>query len=202
MSEDCLYLNVFTPLLIDSSSATSRPVMIFIHGGGFQNGYASDPTYNAEHLANTSNVIIALIQYRLGKDRLLSSIAASLRVYDRTGILGFFATGNGPNDIKGNYGILDQRLAIAWIKGNVAAFGGDPNAVRPIKRHPMGLSSYSFSRSRCSAKVPVLSQLRYTMSQATCSPSFSGLLFKAHPRRFHSGKQHYALSRLVRVHVC
>ena len=48
----------------------------------------------------------------------------------KTGILGFLATGNGPNDIKGNYGILDQRLAINWIKDNIDAFGGDPNEVR------------------------------------------------------------------------
>ena len=46
-----------------------------------------------------------------------------------TGALGFLATGTGPNDIKGNYGILDQRLAIAWIKANIGAFGGDPNQV-------------------------------------------------------------------------
>ena len=78
MSEDCLFLNVFTPLRTDSALAAPRPVMIFIHGGGFQNGYASDPTYEAEHLVNTSNVIVALIQYRLGKDRWLSSTTASL----------------------------------------------------------------------------------------------------------------------------
>jgi carboxylesterase type B len=50
-------------------------------------------------------------------------------IYENTGVLGFFATGTGPNDIKGNYGILDQRLAIAWIKSNIDAFGGDPNQV-------------------------------------------------------------------------
>ncbi|CAF4469831.1 unnamed protein product, partial [Adineta steineri] len=44
-------------------------------------------------------------------------------------VLGFFATGNGTNDIKGNYGILDQRLAIAWIKANINAFGGDPDEI-------------------------------------------------------------------------
>jgi carboxylesterase type B len=45
------------------------------------------------------------------------------------GVLGFLATGTGPNDFKGNYGILDQRLGIAWIKANIEAFGGDPNQV-------------------------------------------------------------------------
>jgi carboxylesterase type B len=48
----------------------------------------------------------------------------------KIGILGFLATGNGPNDIKGNFGILDQRLAINWVKDNIDVFGGDPNDVR------------------------------------------------------------------------
>ncbi len=48
----------------------------------------------------------------------------------KTGILGFLATGNGEKDIKGNFGILDQRLAIAWVKDNIDAFGGDPTEVK------------------------------------------------------------------------
>ena len=52
------------------------------------------------------------------------------KIYSHLGVLGFLATGNRSNDIKGNYGILDQRLAIAWIKANINAFGGDPNEVR------------------------------------------------------------------------
>ncbi|CAF4835161.1 unnamed protein product [Rotaria sp. Silwood1] len=84
--------------------------MIFIHGGNFQFTDASQPVFESEHLVNTTNVIVVLIQYRLG-------------------VLGFFATGTGPNDIKGNYGILDQRLAIAWVKANIDAFGGDPNEI-------------------------------------------------------------------------
>ncbi|CAF3607934.1 unnamed protein product [Rotaria sp. Silwood1] len=110
-SEDCLYLNIFTPLTTQTSqSTTPLPVMIFIPGGEFQHFDASLPIYKAERLVNTTNVIVAFIQYRLG-------------------VLGFFATGTGPNDIKGNYGILDQRLAIAWIKANINAFGGDPNEI-------------------------------------------------------------------------
>jgi para-nitrobenzyl esterase len=50
-------------------------------------------------------------------------------MYNNSGVLGFLATGTEPNDIKGNYGILDQRLAISWIKANIDAFGGDPNEV-------------------------------------------------------------------------
>ncbi|CAF0874795.1 unnamed protein product [Adineta ricciae] len=109
-SEDCLYLNIFTPLQQNSSSSTPLPVMIFIPGGNFQYLDASIPVYESEHLVNSTNVIIALIQFRLG-------------------VLGFLATGTGPNDIVGNYGILDQRLAIAWIKANIASFGGDPQQI-------------------------------------------------------------------------
>ncbi|UJR07397.1 hypothetical protein I4U23_011683 [Adineta vaga] len=111
MSEDCLYVNIFTPLSNTLVSMNLLPVMLFIHGGGFQYGYATEPIYEAERLVNITNVVVALIQYRLG-------------------VLGFFATGNGPNDIKGNYGILDQRLAIAWIKANINAFEGDANECR------------------------------------------------------------------------
>ncbi len=59
----------------------------------------------------------------------MSTIFTRIR-FKKIGVLGFLATGNGPNDIKGNYGILDQRLAIAWIKANIDAFGGDSNQVR------------------------------------------------------------------------
>ncbi|CAF1420460.1 unnamed protein product [Adineta ricciae] len=110
MSEDCLYLNIFTPLSGDVPLTDLLPVMLFIHGGDFQFGAATEAIYESELLVNNTNIIIALIQYRLG-------------------VLGFLATGNGPNDIKGNYGILDQRLAIAWVKNNINAFGGDPNQI-------------------------------------------------------------------------
>ncbi|CAF3437313.1 unnamed protein product [Rotaria socialis] len=110
ISEDCLYLNIFTPLLNTSSSSSLLPVMIFITGGTFQFLGASLPIYEAERFVNTSNVICVFIQYRLG-------------------VLGFLATGTGPNDLHGNYGILDQRLSIAWVNENVDVFGGDPNQI-------------------------------------------------------------------------
>ncbi|CAF1093936.1 unnamed protein product [Adineta ricciae] len=109
-SEDCLYLNVFTPIPSQTPSASPLSVMIFITGGNFQFLDASAPIYESERFVNTTNTILVFIQYRLG-------------------ILGFLATGTGPNDIKGNYGILDQRLAIAWVKANINAFGGDPNDI-------------------------------------------------------------------------
>ncbi|CAF1126239.1 unnamed protein product [Rotaria sordida] len=106
-SEDCLYLNVFTPL---QNTSSLLPVMIFIPGGNFQFLDASLVIYEADRFVNTTNVVCVFVQYRLG-------------------VLGFLATGTGPNDLKGNYGILDQRLAIAWIKSNIDAFGGDPNQI-------------------------------------------------------------------------
>lgn len=96
---------------MNSSSSITLPVMVFIHGGGFAAGYASDPSFESEHLVNTTNIVMVLIQYRLGA-------------------LGFLATSNaGSNDLKGNYGILDQRLAIAWIKKNINSFGGNSDEV-------------------------------------------------------------------------
>lgn len=84
--------------------------MIFIPGGEFEVLDASLPSYNSERLVNTTDVVVAFVQYRLGA-------------------LGFFATGPGPNDLRGNYGLLDQRLGVAWLKENIQAFGGDPNQV-------------------------------------------------------------------------
>lgn len=63
-SEDCLFLNIFTPKLRPSALL---PVMIFIPGGSFEELDASLPTYNSERLVNTTNVIVAFVQYRLGK---------------------------------------------------------------------------------------------------------------------------------------
>ncbi|CAF5199309.1 unnamed protein product, partial [Rotaria magnacalcarata] len=110
ISEDCLYLNIFTPLLNISSRSSLLPVMIFITGGTFQFLGASLPIYEAERFVNTTNVICVFIQYRLGA-------------------LGFLATGTGPNDLHGNYGILDQRVSIAWVNENIDIFGGDPNQI-------------------------------------------------------------------------
>ncbi len=78
-----------------------------------------------------SNVIIVQIQYRLGKcNSFIFAGWYKLRNTKNEGVLGFFTTGSGPDDIKGNYGILDQRFAMGWVKENIDAFGGDPNEVR------------------------------------------------------------------------
>jgi len=110
ISEDCLYLNVWTP----ARSARSRlPVLVWIHGGGFKNGSASMPLYRGERLARRG-VIVVTIAYRLGP-------------------LGFLAhpelTAESAQGSSGNYGLLDQVAALEWIQRNIAAFGGDPRRV-------------------------------------------------------------------------
>lgn len=102
--------------------------MIFITGGNFQFLDASLPVYQSERFVNTTGIVCVFIQYRLGEQHRCSSLRSSSLSFE--GVLGFYATGTGPNDIKGNFGVLDQRLAIAWTKANIGAFGGDPNQVR------------------------------------------------------------------------
>ncbi|XP_063801699.1 fatty acyl-CoA hydrolase precursor, medium chain-like isoform X2 [Pseudophryne corroboree] len=104
VSEDCLYLNVFTPS--DRARNAPLPVMVFIHGGGLVTGLAS--MYDGSALSSYEDVVFVSIQYRLG-------------------ILGFFSTGDG--QLHGNYGLLDQVAALQWIQENIADFGGDPQSV-------------------------------------------------------------------------
>jgi para-nitrobenzyl esterase len=107
MSEDCLYLNVWTPVPF---SKEHRPVMVWIHGGGFVAGSASEPRQDGERLA-AKGVVVVSFNYRLGA-------------------LGFLAhpelTKESGHRASGNYGLLDQVAALRWVRTNIAAFGGDP----------------------------------------------------------------------------
>jgi len=110
LSEDCLYLNIWTP----AKSAKDRlPVMVWIHGGGFTRGFAGTHTYDGEVLAGKGAVIVTL-NYRLG-------------------IFGFFAhpalSAESGHHASGNYALLDQIAALQWVQKNIAAFGGDPARV-------------------------------------------------------------------------
>lgn len=109
-SEDCLYLNVWSPVV----SADARlPVMVWIYGGGFQAGSASEPRQDGENLAK-KGVVVVSFNYRLG-------------------IFGFFShpelTKESPHHASGNYGLLDQVAALEWVHKNIAAFGGDRDNV-------------------------------------------------------------------------
>jgi len=109
ISEDCLYLNVWTK----AHKGEKRPVFVWIYGGGFGSGGTSVPIYDGEAMAK-KGIIFVSVNYRVG-------------------IFGFFAhrdlTKESPNHASGNYGLLDQVAALKWIKKNIAAFGGDADNV-------------------------------------------------------------------------
>ena len=110
VSENCLYLNVWTPR---AAASANLPVIVFIHGGAFTSGAGSIRIYNGTHLAQTGMVIVT-INYRVG-------------------IFGFFAypqlTAESPHHGSGDYGLMDQIAALRWVKRNIRAFGGNPNRV-------------------------------------------------------------------------
>jgi para-nitrobenzyl esterase len=106
-SEDCLYLNLWTPT---RSSVKNLPVLVFFHGGSFVDGAGSVPVYDGARLAARGDVILVTLNYRLGA-------------------LGFLAGGSGANRLAGNYGFEDQQLALRWVQRNIASFGGDAKRV-------------------------------------------------------------------------
>ncbi len=122
-SEDCLTLNVWTP---KGAAPGSLPVMVWIYGGGFTTGGTSEARQDGEFLARR-NVVVVSMNYRLG-------------------MLGFLALRSlaeeSPNHAAGDYGLLDQAAALAWVHRNISAFGGDPNNITLF-----GESAGSFSVS-------------------------------------------------------
>jgi para-nitrobenzyl esterase len=124
-SEDCLFLNVWTPAAATKKS--KLPVMVWIHGGGFTGGSGSGPGSAGDAFAK-QGVILATINYRLGR-------------------LGHFAfpalSKEHPNEYKGSYAYMDQIAALKWIRENIAAFGGDPNNVTIFGFSAGGVSVHS-----------------------------------------------------------
>ncbi|XP_077165780.1 fatty acyl-CoA hydrolase precursor, medium chain-like [Paroedura picta] len=116
ISEDCLYLNVYTAARSDMKA--KLPVMVWIHGGGLALGAAS--TYDGSALAAYENVVVVSIQYRLG-------------------ILGFYSTAD--DEARGNWGLLDQVAALKWVQENIADFGGDPGSVTIFGESAGGFST-------------------------------------------------------------
>ncbi len=110
ISEDCLYLNVWTAA---ARSSAARPVLFYIYGGGFNEGSSEVPVYNGEALAKKGLVVVT-INYRLG-------------------LLGFFShpelSAESSQKASGNQGLLDQVAALQWVQKNIASFGGDPKRV-------------------------------------------------------------------------
>ncbi|MEX2205592.1 MAG: carboxylesterase family protein [Myxococcota bacterium] len=107
-SEDCLYLNVWTPAL----DGGRRPVMVFIHGGAFLMGSGSTLLYDGSRLASRGDVVVVTLNYRLG----------ALGSLDLRGTL-------GADSVPANLGLRDQLAALHWVRANIEAFGGDPEAV-------------------------------------------------------------------------
>jgi para-nitrobenzyl esterase len=110
MSEDCLYLNVWTPA---KRNTGSLPVLVYFFGGGFVAGDGSEPRYDGASMA-AKGIVVVLVNYRLN-------------------IFGFFAhpelSKESPYKGSGNYGLLDQQAGLVWVQKNIAAFGGDPKRV-------------------------------------------------------------------------
>ncbi len=109
--EDCLSLNVWTPALPEEPAGTrsGRPVMVWIHGGGFTSGSGSVFLYRGGNLVRNGDAVVVTINYRLGA-------------------LGFLGL-PGPDGLMGNWGLHDQVAALRWVHDNIAAFGGDPENV-------------------------------------------------------------------------
>lgn len=110
MSEDCLYLNVWTPA---KRNTAGLPVLVYFYGGGFVAGDGSEPRYDGASMAK-KGIVVVTVNYRLG-------------------IFGFFAhpelSKESPHKASGNYGLLDQHAALKWVQKNIAVFGGDPKRV-------------------------------------------------------------------------
>jgi para-nitrobenzyl esterase len=112
-SEDCLYLNVWAPSRDAGVSRMKRPVLLYIYGGGFLAGDSSEKRYDGAAFAR-QGIVVVTVNYRLG-------------------VFGFLAhpelTASSPHRASGNYGLLDQAAALAWVRRNIAAFGGDPRRI-------------------------------------------------------------------------
>jgi para-nitrobenzyl esterase len=110
MSEDCLYLNVWTPA---KSNDEKLPVLVYFFGGGFMAGDGSEGRYDGEGMAK-KGIVAVTVNYRLS-------------------VFGFFAhpelTKESPHHASGNYALFDQHAALKWVEQNIAAFGGDPKRV-------------------------------------------------------------------------
>jgi para-nitrobenzyl esterase len=120
-SEDCLYLNVWTP----AADKAKRPVMVWIHGGGFTSGSSAQELYDGTELAARGGVVVVSLNYRLG-------------------VLGFGylrdVLGDKGRDLPANLGLRDQLAALRWVRDNIAEFGGDPENVTLFGESAGGMS--------------------------------------------------------------
>uniref|UniRef100_A0A670ILZ7 Carboxylic ester hydrolase n=1 Tax=Podarcis muralis TaxID=64176 RepID=A0A670ILZ7_PODMU len=184
-SEDCLYLNIYTPA--DSPKASKLPVMVWIHGGNMIFGAAS--RFDGSALAAYEDVVVVILQYRLG-------------------ILGFFSTGD--ESARGNWALLDQLAALQWIQENIGAFGGDPELVTlfgvsagsmSASAHVMSpLSKGLFHRAILESGVsqlPIVFQNR--SKSAEVGPALDGVFMPKTPEEILAGREVSAVPLMVGV---
>ncbi|MBB5118267.1 carboxylesterase [Streptomyces eurocidicus] len=153
-SEDCLTLNVTTPS--GRAAGRGRPVMVWVHGGGFQ--FGSGSPYRAERLAVQGDTVVVTVNYRLG-------------------VLGFF----GHPELRGatNFGLADQRAALRWVRANAARFGGDPGRVTLFGESAGSLSTCAHLTSPGSAGL----FQRAVLQSGSCSTGFPrGAILPTQPR--------------------
>lgn len=119
ISEDCLYLNIFTPA---QKRGEKLPVLLWIYGGGFNNGYGGEPEFDGEAI-NTCGAVLVTINYRCS-------------------VMGFFTLPElvEKNGFAGNVGLLDQIAALKWVHDNIEEFGGDPERVLIFGQSAGGMS--------------------------------------------------------------
>jgi para-nitrobenzyl esterase len=153
-SEDCLTLNVWTPA---KNKHAKLPVMVWIFGGGYVAGATSEPRQDGEHLAHKGVVVVSM-NYRLG-------------------LFGFFVhaglAAESPQHASGNYGLMDQTAAIAWVKKNIRNFGGDPDNVTIF-----GESAGSFSASAQIASPQAQGLFEHAIGESGAAFSSRGLPFR------------------------
>eukprot|EP01133_Synstelium_polycarpum_P012357 gene12357-14492_t len=152
-SEDCLYLDVYTPLIAAREDTALMPVMVFIPGGAFSMGAGGVPLYNATSLVSNANMIVVNINYRLG-------------------VLGFL----GADSLSGNFGLLDQIAALEWIRENIAAFGGDAAQVTISGESAGGMSVNALLASPAAAGL-------FHRAITQSSPSTIGFKTKAQSQK-------------------
>jgi para-nitrobenzyl esterase len=157
ISEDCLYLNVWTKM---RKNGDKMPVIVWIHGGGFNSGSGSCAIYDGENMAK-KGVVFVTINYRLG-------------------VFGFLAhpelTRESPDHSSGNYAFLDQIAALKWVKANIAAFGGDPSRVTVAGQ---SAGSFSVNALMASPLAKGLFQRAIAESGGMLGPETAGLSLQA-----------------------
>ena len=159
-SEDCLFLNVFTPSDAVGDGSARLPVMVWIHGGGYGAGAGSEPLYDPSIIVKMTDTIVVTLNYRLGA----------------LGFLAYPALSDEDPDLRsGNYGIEDQQAALVWVQNNIAAFGGDPYNVTVFGESAGGNSVLVNLASptaaglfrRAIAESPLYGSALLTLSQAS-----------------------------------